>query len=176
VRTSGGDSRQRAFVDRPHLIALKPGTTRPPHDGCMDTRPTTNRNPNPTPGLTPGQRALLEAALVQRQHQLDRRLVEQMQGLSRAEHAREVLLQDGDDAPQREGERELDLALTDIETQQLGEVSDALRRLRASAGDSTAYGVCTDCGIDIPFDRLKVEPWAQRCVACESGRERTARA
>lgn len=120
--------------------------------------------------LTVGQKALLEAALVQRQHQLDKRLAEHTQGLSRAEHAREVLLQDGDDAPQRESERELDMALTDRETQELGAVSDALRRLR---GDG--YGLCTDCAAEIPFDRLKVEPWALRCVGCESQRERKAR-
>jgi DnaK suppressor protein len=121
--------------------------------------------------LTTGQKALLESALVQRQHQLDRRLAEHTQGLSRAEHAREVLLQDGDDAPQRENEREMDLALTDIETQELGAVSNALRRL-----PSDEFGVCTDCASEIPFDRLKVEPWALRCVACESARERAARA
>ena len=120
--------------------------------------------------LTAGQKALLEAELEQRQRQLDRRLSEHTDGLSRAEHAREVLLQDGDDAPQRESDREMDLARTDQETQELGAVSDALRRLRG--GD---YGVCADCGSDIPFDRLKVEPWALRCVACESRRERGPR-
>ena len=80
-----------------------------------------------------------------------------------------MLLQDGDDAPQRETEREMDMALTDLETRELGAVSDALRRL--AAGD---YGACADCGNDIPFDRLKAEPWALRCVACESQRERAA--
>lgn len=124
-----------------------------------------------TAHLTAGQKALLEAALVQRQHQLDRRLAEHTQGQTRAEHARDVLLQDGDDAPQRGSEREMDLALTDRETQELGAVSDALRRLR---GDG--FGTCSDCAADIPFDRLKVEPWALRCVACESARERAARA
>jgi DnaK suppressor protein len=120
--------------------------------------------------LTTGQKALLEAALVQRQHQLDKRLAEHNQGLSRAEHAREVLLQDGDDAPQRESEREMDMALTDIETRELGAVSNALRRL-----PSDEFGVCVDCATEIPFDRLKVEPWALRCVACESARERGTR-
>ena len=120
--------------------------------------------------LTAGQKALLEAELEQRQRQLDKRLADHTQGLSRAEHAREVLLQDGDDAPQREPERELDMALTDRETRELGTVSDALRRLR-----SGQYGVCTDCEADIPFDRLKVEPWALRCVACETKREAGSR-
>jgi len=120
--------------------------------------------------LTAGQKALLEAELEQRQHQLDKRLADHTQGLSRAEHAREVLLQDGDDAPQREPERELDMALTDRETRELRTGSHALRRLR-----SGQYGVCTDCEADIPFDRLKVEPWALRCVACETKREAGSR-
>jgi len=116
--------------------------------------------------LTPGQHALLEASLQQRQQQLQRRLSEHHGGLSRAEHAHEVLQQDGDDAPQREGERELDMALSDLETRELGAVGQALARMAASS-----YGRCSDCGIDIPFDRLKVEPWALRCVACETQHE-----
>lgn len=123
-----------------------------------------------TSHLTAGQRALLEATLVQRQHQLDKRVAEHRQGMTRAEHAREVLLQDDDDAPRREGERELDLALTDMETQELGAVSQALRRLH-----NDEFGLCADCTREIPFDRLKAEPWALRCVACESARELAAR-
>ena len=117
--------------------------------------------------LTAGQHALLESALEQHLHQIDRRLAEHLGGVSRAEHARGVLLQDGDDAPQREAEREIDLALADRDTASLGEVSAALARLRA--GD---YGLCADCGSEIPFDRLKVEPWALRCVACQGAAER----
>jgi DnaK suppressor protein len=119
--------------------------------------------------LTAGQRALLEAALVQRQHQLDHQLDAQQQGLSRAEHAHEVLLQDADDAPQRDAERVVDMASADRELLALGEVSAALRRLAGGR-----YGRCADCDADIPFDRLKAEPWAQRCVACEGQRERSA--
>ena len=37
------------------------------------------------------------------------------------------------------------------------------------------YGRCGDCGADIPFDRLKVEPWAERCVPCATQRERPSR-
>jgi DnaK suppressor protein len=120
--------------------------------------------------LTTGQQAWLEAELQQRQAQLDRRLSEHHGGLSRAEHAREVLLQDGDDAPQREGERELDMALSDLETRELGAISQALKRLKEGA-----YGICADCEADIPFDRLKAEPWALRCVSCAAAQETTTR-
>ena len=115
---------------------------------------------------TAGQRALLESQLIQRQRELDQRIAEHQQGLSRADHAREVLLQDGDDAPQREGERELDMALSDRDLRELGDVSNALRRLHGEG-----YGLCADCAAEIPFDRLKAEPWALRCVACEGARE-----
>lgn len=120
--------------------------------------------------LTAGQHALLEAELQQRQRQLDRRLREHHGGLSRAEHAREVLLQDDDDAPQREGEREMDLALSDLETLELAAVNQALLRLQDGR-----YGSCADCEAEIPFDRLKAEPWALRCIACETAVETTGR-
>lgn len=119
-----------------------------------------------SPHLTAGQRALLRAALEQRQHQLDRRLADHLGGRSRAEHAREVLQQDEDDAPLRESEREMDMAQSDLETQQVGEVSEALRRL-----DGEGFGLCAACGSEIPFDRLRAEPWATRCVPCETVRE-----
>ena len=120
--------------------------------------------------LTNGQQALLASALEQRLRQLGRRVAEHHQGLTRAEHAREVLLQDGDDAPQRDPERQLDMAFSDREARELDEVGRALARLR-----SGEYGRCSDCGADIPFDRLQAEPWALRCVGCESAREQTAR-
>ncbi len=120
--------------------------------------------------LTSGQRALLEAALVQRQHMLDSQVAEHQGGLSRAEHAREVLSQDSDDVSHREAERELDMAISDRELGELGAVSAALRRLKEDR-----YGMCSDCGDEIAFDRLKVEPWALRCVGCEAKRERAAR-
>jgi len=62
------------------------------------------------------------------------------------------------------------MALSDRETVELGAVSDALARLRDGR-----YGLCADCDAEIPFDRLKAEPWALRCVACESSREARAR-
>jgi DnaK suppressor protein len=114
--------------------------------------------------LTPGQRAQLKELLELRQHELDSRVASQPQG--RAEHAREVLMQDGDDASQRDADREVDLARSDADLRELGAVSAALARL-----DEPGFGRCTDCGAAIAFDRLRIEPWALRCVACESRRE-----
>lgn len=116
--------------------------------------------------LTPGQRALLEAELKLRQDELDRTLAAHQGGLGRVEHAEELLAQDGDDAPQRDADREVDLARSDRTMQELGRVSLALRRVH-----DADYGVCRDCDEPIPFDRLKLEPWAERCVKCEAATE-----
>ena len=120
--------------------------------------------------LTEGQRALIESALMLRQHQLDRQLAAHHEGLSRSEHARALLQDEGHDAAQLEVGREIDLAMSDLELRELGKVSDALRRLRGAC-----FGLCADCEAEIPFDRLKAEHWALRCVGCASQREKGAR-
>lgn len=116
--------------------------------------------------ITPIQRAQLEAGLTQRRSQLDAQLAELLAGESRADHAREVLQQDSDDPGHRSEDREVDMARSDQDLRELGAVSEALRRIQ-----TTDYGLCADCDAAIPFERLKVEPWALRCVACESARE-----
>jgi DnaK suppressor protein len=30
------------------------------------------------------------------------------------------------------------------------------------------YGICADCGIDIPIERLRAQPIALRCVICQT--------
>ena len=49
-------------------------------------------------------------------------------------------------------------------------VAAALRRL----ADGT-YGVCTDCGAEIGFQRLSAEPAAARCLGCQARHEKTYR-
>jgi DnaK suppressor protein len=123
--------------------------------------------------LTSAQKALLEHKLRARHDDIRHELAQHQLGESRYEHAREVLLQDGDDAPQRSSDRELDLARTDHLLAELVEVDRALDRL---ARDE--YGVCVSCGADIPFARLELEPAAPRCVRCqgrlELGRSRAS--
>ncbi len=116
--------------------------------------------------LTAGQIALLRAELHSRRDALQRQLDAHLHGGTRAERAAEVAGQDADDAAQRAPERELAMALTDHERRELDAVVAALQRL-----DDGRYGRCGDCATDIPFDRLKAEPWALRCVGCESARE-----
>jgi DnaK suppressor protein len=116
--------------------------------------------------LTPGQRALLKAALQLRQSQLDQQSADHLHGDSRVEHAAGSLNQDRDDARQRDADREVDLARADAQLLELGQVSRALQRI-----EEPDFGFCIDCGEAIAFDRLKLEPWALRCVACEGQHE-----
>lgn len=123
-----------------------------------------------TTHLTAGQHALLEAELQQRQRALRGQLNDHLHGQTQAERAAERLAQDGDDAPQRAPELAMAAALTDREQRELDAVDAALQRLAGNA-----YGRCSDCGADIPFDRLKVEPWATRCVPCANAHEQPSR-
>lgn len=117
--------------------------------------------------LTAGQRAWLKTELELRQQQLSSLIERHHQGASRVEHAH-ALLQDDDEATRQHAmDREVDLGLSDRDTAELGAVSRALLNLREGR-----YGLCVTCGADIPFDRLKVEPQAARCVACETAAER----
>jgi RNA polymerase-binding protein DksA len=124
--------------------------------------------PSPAGGahLSPVQRALLEAGLLARMREFDQRLADHHGGTSRAEHAHELLEQDADDASQHAMDREVDLGQSDREMRKLDALGHALRRVR-----EPGYGLCMACGAEIPFDRLKAEPQAERCVACEAALE-----
>ena len=116
--------------------------------------------------LTAGQRALLETALRARRSELEAQIAQQLDGRTRPEHAREVLLQDGDDAPARDADREVDFARSDRGMSEVRAVDDALARL-----ETAHYGVCVDCDARIPFDRLRLNPQVLRCIACQTALE-----
>jgi DnaK suppressor protein len=46
-------------------------------------------------------------------------------------------------------------------------IDEALARV-----DNGTYGICADCGDEIGLERLKILPFAVRCVDCESRRSR----
>lgn len=117
--------------------------------------------------LTHAERTLFEQRLRQRHDEINARRLAHLDGQTRAEHAHDVLLQDGDDAPQRDADREIDLATTDREYVDLIAIDAALQRLAQGT-----YGLCSDCAAYIPRARLELEPQAQRCVTCQTARER----
>ena len=113
--------------------------------------------------LSPAQITELQQALETRQAEIQARLTEMQGGKSRVEHAREVLQQDGDDAPQRDSDREVSLATSDMGAVDLARVNGALARIA-----NGTYGLCDACDCPIPYARLQVEPQTQHCVACKS--------
>jgi len=66
---------------------------------------------------------------------------------------------------------EIAAAVVDRRARELREVTRALEDL-----DAGRYGTCRDCGGDIPAARLKVMPFATRCVACQARLEGLRRA
>ena len=116
-----------------------------------------------TSPLSPAQIDELKQVLEARKTAIQVRLVEVQDGKSRVEHAREILQQDDDDAPQRESAREVSLAASDMGEVDLARVNGALMRIA-----NGTYGICDACDCPIPYARLQVEPQTQHCVACKS--------
>jgi RNA polymerase-binding protein DksA len=58
---------------------------------------------------------------------------------------------------------EMDVALVIRESHELQDIEAALARI----GDGS-YGICIDCGGEIGRTRLKADPRAKRCQACQS--------
>jgi DnaK suppressor protein len=116
--------------------------------------------------LTPAIRQQLQQQLQERRATLEAQRNTHLAGQSRAMHAREVLLQDGDAATQRAAERTIDFDRTDRDAVALAEIDQALLRLQGGS-----YGQCSDCGQAIALARLQLAPQALRCVSCEAVRE-----
>ena len=56
-------------------------------------------------------------------------------------------------------------------TRDLTELRD-LEAARLRLADGT-YGMCADCGGEIGFERLRANPAALRCIACQTRHEKT---
>lgn len=69
-----------------------------------------------------------------------------------------------------ESESGLDLAEAQRDIEEWRSLRDAVKRL-----DCGAYGVCADCGADIPVERLRSQPLALRCIDCQSDSEYLSR-
>jgi len=59
-------------------------------------------------------------------------------------------------------------------TRDLGELR-ALQTALKRVSDGT-YGQCVDCSEEIPFARMRAQPAAERCLACQERHEKTYKA
>ena len=119
--------------------------------------------------LTAAQLQELKTLLEQRNAEIEGRLHEARDGQTRSEAAREIIQTRGSVERQHSSDREVDLALSDRGEVELTRVEAALARIEAGA-----YGQCDECGCHIPFERLKLEPPTQHCVACKSRWEKNS--
>lgn len=105
-------------------------------------------------------RALLEIL----QHDAADRLSELVDAIRLLRASREVDVADDEHDPEGvtlSTEWSRSAGLRDAARSELDQIDDALRRL-----DAGTYGVCVDCGEAIPIERLRVRPFASRCVSC----------
>lgn len=76
-----------------------------------------------------------------------------------------------DSRAQMESERGLEFALDARESAELDAIDAALKRI-----EDGVYGLCIDCGVDIPAARLHAAPETLRCVSCQEKAEQARRA
>ena len=120
--------------------------------------------------LSRAQLQVLELALEDRRRTLDaelRRDAERARAESYSETAGPVT-DLGDEA--------LADLIADIDNADLTRDLNELRALDAALvrmANGKSYGRCGDCGLEIPYARLKAEPAALRCFDCQSVHERT---
>jgi DnaK suppressor protein len=76
-----------------------------------------------------------------------------------------------DSRAQMRSERELEFTLDARESLELDAIDAALQRIEAGV-----YGICVDCGTDIPAARLHATPETPRCIACQDQFEQQGRA
>jgi DnaK suppressor protein len=71
-----------------------------------------------------------------------------------------------DDAPSAELISELGIAQLHHECEELNEIVAALLSI-----DEGSYGLCSQCGAAIPFERMNAQPVAKTCLSCQQNVE-----
>ncbi|MCG8491202.1 MAG: TraR/DksA family transcriptional regulator [Sneathiellales bacterium] len=99
--------------------------------------------------------AAIKEELVSRHKLLEDRVAE-MENTLRQEHSSNF----SEQAMEREDEEVME-RLEKEALDELGAIEAALGRLKAGT-----YGICTVCGDDIGEKRLKILPYASRCINC----------
>ena len=64
--------------------------------------------------------------------------------------------------------QELDQAEASRDLSELRTLDTARARM-----DEGSYGICSNCGQDIGFERLRANPGAERCIRCQTQFEKT---
>lgn len=106
----------------------------------------------------------LGRALEERAAELRRSVTSELEALSSS--AEEHHLANMDDLGGDALDQEATFATMQLESDQLEQIQWALQRI-----DDGSYGLCEDCGAEIPEDRLVALPLATRCLRCQVAAE-----
>jgi len=119
--------------------------------------------------LTQKQTQDLHATIEQRRSALLAELREDVERVRR--HRHEDLAGPAPDA----GDESVATLIADLDHADVGRDLTELRGLEAARSRLAegSYGVCADCGGDIGFERLRVNPAAVRCIQCQTAYEKT---
>ena len=106
--------------------------------------------------LTNAQREELKVLLLERRRAIQAQMQQNQENLAPPSADEGAVLQ-------RNVAREVDQALTNLDAADQVRIDRALEKM-----EDGSYGLCGECGCAIPFERLKIEPQTQHCVACKS--------
>ena len=65
-------------------------------------------------------------------------------------------------------DHEVDVSIQGLErgSEELAEIEEAFQRI-----DAGRFGVCEECGLDMPLERLRALPYAMLCIECKRRQE-----
>jgi RNA polymerase-binding transcription factor DksA len=119
--------------------------------------------------LTPQQVQELRHRILDRRRQLATELRSDA-GRARDEQYGELAGATHDSGDESVADLRADLRQAEL-NRDLAELRDLeVARLRLAGG---SYGICTDCSAEIGYERLRANPAAVRCVACQARFEKT---
>jgi RNA polymerase-binding protein DksA len=118
----------------------------------------------PPGGQPMGQYARIQADLLAKQAELVRRLARLKENLTAGRSA------DSQEQAQELENAEVVDALGNEARAEISKIAKALDQIK-----NNTYGICADCGDQIPMARLEAYPFADRCIRCATVVESTRR-
>ncbi|MEW5944179.1 MAG: TraR/DksA family transcriptional regulator [Pseudomonadota bacterium] len=120
--------------------------------------------------LTQKQTAQLDQALGDRYQKLIEEVRDELENAGQQQYAELIgrVPADVGDESVADALADFNAAMVDRQIHEIRDIEAARKRLKGGS-----YGVCTDCGDDIAFERLMAYPTAKRCFRCQQQREKT---
>jgi RNA polymerase-binding protein DksA len=120
--------------------------------------------------LTKKDRLAIRAALEEQRAKLLHGLKAALEESGQTQYAAVLGKSSGDSADEA-----LAVTLGNLSAARMDHEVRALQAMEDAAGrmDSPDFGICEDCGANIPAARLIANPTATRCVACQERHEHT---